>query len=372
MLHLKVVGTGAYLPERIVTNKEFEGKPFFEYDAAGRKVSDVPSFFEGDKIFELTGIRERRYAAPQETPSFMAAHAAMQALDASGIDPKSLAGIIVGTVSENVNFASAACKVQKMLGEKYGIARQCFAFDVANACAGGVQAMIVANALVKDVPGPYLVCGAEDVSGMTQNDDRNIILFGAGAGAVVLITTEDEQGILASYSVSNPYEGRDLWITRDSYRFLRMAEGKKVMKEGVECMVEGARKVKERLVNDSITKKFLLKERWDTLTEVGIPEAVIERQLQEYEACINLDWSRADVYIPHQANGRMLDQIARKVESEGAQVFRNIEWCGNMSSATCVIGRHQAQVSGLILPRSRVVMSSVGSGIVAATLAELV
>jgi len=238
-LHLKVAGTGAYLPETIVRNEDFEGRLFYAYDSQGNRVGEGEEI-TAEKIYEMSGIRERHYTVEGETPSSMGTLAAIKAIDDSGINPKDLNGIILGTVTEDSNFPSGACKIQRDLGDHYGIEIPCEAEDIAYACAGAVKGMINANSRVLRNYGNYLVVGADDVSGMAADDDRNKFLFGAGAGAVVLTPIWAKVGIVGEYSKSNPYGGRDSWIVRDGERYLRMPEGRKVMKDAVKEILYSA------------------------------------------------------------------------------------------------------------------------------------
>lgn len=326
-VHLRVAGTGTYLPEKVVKNEDFEGRLFYAYDVLGNRIGEGTEL-TSEKIYELSGIRERHYAGENDTPSSMGTLAAIKAIQTSGIDPKTLTGIILATISETPNFPSGACKIQRNLGSHYGIEISCEAEDISYACAGSVKAMINANSRVLRRPGNYLVIGAEDISGITADDDRNKFLFGAGAGAIVLVPTRDDTGIIGEYSTSDPYGGCDSWITRDKENYLRMAEGGNVMKEAVKSMLSSAKKLKE---------------------DVG--------------------WNRADVYIPHQANGRIIDRIERTVERDGSVVYRNIDRTGNMSAATCLVALDDAIHEGVVKLGSKVIMTSFGSGLVTSAVA---
>jgi len=326
-IHLEVAGTGSYLPKKVVRNEDFEGKLFYAYDGSGNRIGDGAEI-TAKKIYEMSGIRERHYASEDETPSSMGTLAAIKAIDDSGVDPRDLTGIILGTVTEDVNFPSGACKIQRGLRDHYGVEINCEAEDIAYACAAAVKGMINANSRVLRNEGIYLVVGADDVSGMTQDDDRNNFLFGAGAGAIVLTPTMTNVGIIGEYSKSNPYGGRDSWIVRDSQGYLRMPEGSKVMKDAVREMLNSAKKLK---------------------AEVG--------------------WDKADVYIPHQANGRIIDMMERNIVKSGGIVYRNIDRTGNMSAATCPVALDDARKEGIVKEGSKVIMTSFGGGLVMSAVA---
>lgn len=326
MTHLKIAGTGRYLPKTILTNEYFEFlERLNQYDRDNNiiKTLEGSTKITSQKIIEITGIKERRKSAPNEFPSDMGYKAAEIAIEKSGINVDSLVGIIVATVTEDTNFPSAAVKIQKYLG-----AKNCFAYDIANACAGFPEALAQANSRVSTRPGNYLVISSECLTKMTDYTDLNSTLFGDGAGAAVLIPTEEPVGILADYSKSNPFDDHDIFIFRDSKRTLRMPEGQSVMKEAVRCMLESARCLKEKI-----------------------------------------GWERADIYIPHQANGRILDAIEKRVSSEGSFVYKNIERYGNMSSATCAVALDEAIEKEIIKEGSKVIITSFGAGLVTAAVA---
>ena len=320
--HLEIVGTGSYLPQDIRGNDYFSGIVLWKHDAAGKELEHRVLNPEG--IFQVTGIRERRYARSDEHPSDMGYNAAVRALEKSGVSADSVAGIIVATVSEKVNFPSAACKIQKRLG-----IRGCFAYDIQNACAGFPEALIEADARAYRADGGnYLVIASEKLSAHTDITDINATLFGDGAGAVVLHHSESGKGIVATYSVSDPFDGIDSLIFRNSENCIWMPDGGAVMKLAVRNMLESARFLKERA-----------------------------------------GWDRADVYIPHQANGRILDAVEKRVTDKGAVVYKNIEKYGNMSSATCAVALDESVCNGTVKEGSRVIITSFGSGLVTAGVA---
>ncbi len=326
-VRLRVAGTGTYLPEKVVGNDFFEGRKFYPYNIFGKRCGEGKEL-TSEGIFDLCGILERHYAGEGETPSSMGTLAAIKAIDNSGIRSDSLVGIILATVGERNNVPSGVCKIQKNLGEHYDVKIPCEAVDITVACAGSVAGMIYANSRVFRRLGNYLVVASEDISGMVQKDDRNLFLFGAGAGAVVLTPSEDHRGIIGEYSISDPYNGNSELITRDAGGFLRMPDGNKVLMEAIRRMVDSAKELKK-----------------------------------------NVGWEKADVYIAHQANGRILDGIERRVSRDGAVVYRNIGRIGNMSAATCLVALDDAIRKGVVKKNSKVIMTSFGSGLVTAAVA---
>lgn len=326
-LHLEIAGTGIYLPEKVIPNSYFLHRPLKKYNVDG-SVKEIKVLEDENEIVNLTGIYERRRANPDEIPSSMGYKAARNALENSGVKADSLVGIIGCTVTEDVNFPSAACKIQRDLG-----VRGCFAYDIANACAALPEALAQANARVLTRPGNYLVVAAECLSKMVDDEDLNSTLFGDGAAAVVLRPTESKCGILKDYSVSDPHEGKDTFIFRDSKRILRMPYGKRVMKIAVNKMLKSIEYLKEQL-----------------------------------------NWDCADVIIPHQANIRIIDGVAERADKKTI-IFKNVAKYGNMSSVTCGVGMHEALETGLIKRNSperagsRVIVTSFGGGLVTAAVA---
>ena len=141
-LHLKIAGTGSHLPEEILPNEYFLGRELKIYDLEDRVIG-TKVLENSDDIFGVTRIRERRKSKPCEFPSDLGYLAAVKAIEMSGLKADSLVGIILATVTEECNFPSGACKIQKKLG-----VRNCLAYDTANACAGFPEALCPANARV--------------------------------------------------------------------------------------------------------------------------------------------------------------------------------------------------------------------------------
>lgn len=326
-VRLAVIGTGSYLPERVVTNAEFANRPL-QYHDAEENVSKIDTFSEAD-IVKRSGILTRRLAEPQETPDTMGYRAARIALEKANLKPSDLTGIIVGTVSQRSNYPSAAVRI----AEKLEISG-CCAFDIAAACCGYIEAMIDANSRVLRRTGPWLVIGSEHMSSMTETDSVNTYLFGDGAGAAVLVPSSDARGIVAEHSGCDPLDGKAGCIFRGRLGTLRMPDGGKVLEEAVRAMTSGAECVKKIA-----------------------------------------GWQHADVYIPHQANERIIARVERTLADKGALVYRTISSYGNMSSATCAVALDEALQKGFVrtstadTPGSRVVLTSFGSGLYAAAMA---
>ncbi len=317
--NLQPIGTGSYLPEQRVKTREFEGRQMWAYDKNEQRVGDA-RVFTAPKIVEVTGIEERRKSRQDEWPSDMAYHAALAALEDAKIGPDELVGIVFSTVSERRNFPAAAVKTQHRLGAR----NVQYAFDLQNACAGYPLAIDIANSKSRDCPGYWLAIASEVLTKVNDYDDMNSHLFGDGAGAVVLAPATNGKGVVACYSRSEPFDDQIDMIFRGSViDCIRMPEGNKVMRRAVRSMVESAENLKKK---------------------VG--------------------WERADVYIPHQANERIIAGVEEQLKGDGAVVYRNIARYGNMSAATCAVALDEARRDGTIKEGSKVIVTSFGSGLV--------
>ncbi|WP_333892753.1 beta-ketoacyl-ACP synthase III, partial [Atlantibacter subterraneus] len=178
-MYTKIIGTGSYLPEHVRTNADLE------------KIVETTD----EWIVTRTGIRERRIAGPDETVDSMGYQAALRAIEMAGIDKEQIGMVVVATTSATHAFPSAACQIQGMLGIK-----GCPAFDVAAACAGFTYALSIADQYLKSGAVQYaLVIGSDVLARTLDPQDRGtIILFGDGAGAVVLSASE-EPGIISTH-----------------------------------------------------------------------------------------------------------------------------------------------------------------------------
>lgn len=331
--HLEIIGTGSYLPSRVVKTAEFVGRDLWAYDSLGKRVGDARRLTEED-IFRLTGIRERRKSDADEWPSDMGYIASKRALEKANVSADSLVGIIVATVSERDNFPSAAVKIQHKLSAK----NVEIAYDMQNACAGFPLALTNANALSRDYRGNWLVVASECLTKVNDYTDINCHLFGDGAGAVVLQPTVVNKGILAGYSRSEPFDtegltGKDMIFRDPIAKCIRMPNGAAVLKKAVSSMVDSARTLKEKL-----------------------------------------GWERADVYIPHQANERIIAGVEKRIALDGALVYRTVERYGNMSSATCPVALDEAIRDGVVRVSndgtgSKVIITSFGAGLVTSAVA---
>jgi 3-oxoacyl-[acyl-carrier-protein] synthase-3 len=312
-----IISTGAYLPSRILSNADLE------------KMVDTTD----EWILSRTGIRERRIAAEGEFTSDMGAKAAEQALQLGGIDPRSIDLIIVATCTADTVFPSTACYIQHKIG-----ATRAAAFDVQAACSGFLYALVTADQFIS--AGAYetvLVIGAEKLSSLVNWSDRNTcVLFGDGAGAVVLQHRPGSRGLLAfdmgadgaqTSILSIPAGGCRLPITPDvldqKLQYLQMS-GKEVFKYAVTAMNRSAEECLEK------AKVKPAQIRW---------------------------------FIPHQANFRIVDAVAQRMNVGMEHFVMNLDRYGNTSSACMPIALHETNMAGKLDRGDLVLMVSFGGGL---------
>jgi 3-oxoacyl-[acyl-carrier-protein] synthase III len=310
----RITGTGSFLPPRRVTNADLAA----ELAGKGVETSD-------EWIVERTGIRARHFAAPDVTTSDLGAHAARQALEAAGVAAAEIDLIIVATSTPDMVFPSSACILQN----KLGIAG-CAAFDVQAVCSGFVYALTVADALIKTgAANKALVIGAEVFSRILDFSDRTTcVLFGDGAGAVVLEASETP-GILAS----------DLH-----------ADGKHV---GILCVpgtVSGGQILGDPLLKMDGQAVFKL--------AVGVLEDAARATLAKAgKTEADIDW-----LIPHQANIRIMQSTAKRLKLPPAKLVVTVDQHGNTSAASIPLALDSAVRSGKVKKGDTLMLEGVGGG----------
>jgi 3-oxoacyl-[acyl-carrier-protein] synthase-3 len=308
-----VIGVGHYLPDRVVPNAEFEAK---------LDTSD-------EWIRERTGIERRHFAAPGQTTSDMAARAGRMAVESAGRTPGDVDAIILATSTPDLTFPSAATMVQKALGMSGG-----FAFDVQAVCAGFVYALTTANALMlAGQARRVLVIGSETFSKILDwNDRTTCVLFGDGAGAVLLEAEEAEgtgadRGVLAT-DLHSDGTYKDLLyvdggISTGAQGFLRM-EGKEVFRQAVAKLAQTA-------------------------------EAALARAGLGSE---DVDW-----IVPHQANLRIIKATAQKLGLPMERVVVTVQDHGNTSAASIPLALSVGVRRGQIKRGDLLVMEAIGGGL---------
>ncbi len=306
-MNSKILGTGSYLPTQVRTNADLE------------KMVETSD----EWIVTRTGIRERRIADDTETVSMMAYQASINAIEMSGIDKHDIDLIIVATSTATHTFPSSACEVQGMLG-----IRSCPAFDISAACSGFVYALSIADQHIKTGMAKHvLVIGSDTLSHTCDPTDRaTYILFGDGAGAVVLGATE-EQGIISTHLHADGRFGKLLALpvpTRDHEddAWLAMA-GNEVFKVAVTQL-------------SNVVKETLAKN--------------------------NMDKSELDWLIPHQANLRIITATAKKLSMPMEQVVVTLDRHGNTSAATVPTALDEAVRDGRIQRGQMLLLEAFGGG----------
>jgi 3-oxoacyl-[acyl-carrier-protein] synthase-3 len=314
----RIAGTGAYVPERVMTNAELE------------KLVDTSD----EWIQERTGIKQRRVAAEGEAASDMAVQAARRALEAAGLSATDLDMIVVGTISADMPLPACAAFVQQKLGCP-GIP----AFDVAAACAGFVYALSIGDQFIRSgAHQRVLVIGVELLSRVLNwNDRATCVLFGDGAGAAVLAPASDDgRGVLSTRLYTDATLAESLCIP---------AGGSKepLTSAGIE-----AGRDKVRMIGGDIFKiavRNLTSSSREALTAAGIEASAV-------------DW-----VVPHQANLRIIAQVAQRLDIPLDRFVLNIERYGNTSSASIPIALDEAVRDGRVKPGDTVLMCALGAGI---------
>ncbi len=286
-MYTKIIGTGSYLPEQVRTNADLE------------KMVETSD----EWIVTRTGIRERRIAAAHETVATMGFEAAKQALAMAGVSAEQIGLIIVATTSGTHAFPSSACQIQSMLGVK-----GCPAFDVAAACAGFTYALSVADQYVKNGAVDYaLVVGADVLARTCDPADRGtIIIFGDGAGAVVLGASE-EPGIISTHLHADGSYG-------------------------------------------------------ELLTLPNADRVDPENPIYVTLAANNLERSALDWLVPHQANLRIISATAKKLGMSMDNVVVTLDRHGNTSAASVPCALDEAVRDGRIQRGQLILLEAFGGG----------
>jgi len=312
-----IIGTGHYLPEKILTNADLE-----------RMVDTTDEW-----ITTRTGIKQRRIAKPGVATSDMAAIAAKEALENAKINPEDLDLIIIGTITPDMQFPATACLVQAKIG-----AKNAAAFDISAACSGFIYAISVAEALIRT--GQYknaLVLGAEVLSSIVDWQDRNTcVLFGDGAGAAVLAPV-DEGGILSTHLGSDGNEAE----------LLNMPAGGSRMPASEETLKNRMHYLK---MSGNEVFKLAVKAMADAANKAASKAGIVSIE-------------EIDLIIPHQANMRILMAVANRLKLSEAKLFLNVDRYGNMSSASTAVALYEAVKAGRIKKGDNIMLVAFGAGL---------
>jgi 3-oxoacyl-[acyl-carrier-protein] synthase-3 len=314
----RIAGTGSYVPERVLTNADLE------------KLVDTSD----EWILTRTGISERHIAADDEATSDLAYHAAQRALEAAGVDPVDVDMILVATATPDMLFPSTACIVQDRLG-----ARRAGGLDVSAACSGFVYGMAVADGLIRAGSArTVLLIGAEALTKVVNWQDRNTcVLFGDGAGAVVLRSADGERGVLSSHLYADGSKGALLSLPGGGSRHpvsqavvdaglakIQMNSGNEVFKLAVRAMEDAA---------------------LTALKQNG------------------LEVGDVDFIVTHQANLRIISALGQRLGLPDHKVVVNIQTVGNTSAASIPLALDGAVRDGRIREGHLVLLCAFGGGL---------
>ena len=318
-----IIGTGSYLPERVLTNRELEKIV---------KTSD-------DWITTRTGIKSRRIAGAGEETSKMATQAAIRAMEMAGITAPELDMIIVGTITAEMVMPSCACLVQKEIG-----AENAFAFDVSAACSGFVYALEIADRYVKNAPDmKILVIGAETLSARVDWQDRNTcVLFGDGAGACVVSGSVSENGLLASQLYSDGRLWQLLSLDAVPRRYCPLVDYGSVPDRNSFCDGSAFNMVGKDVF------KYAVRGMGDAV------ENLLKRQ--------GMTVSDIDLLIPHQANIRILKSLSERLNFPFKKVYTTIQKYGNSSAASLPVALDEANREGRLQKGDFLLFSVFGGG----------
>jgi 3-oxoacyl-[acyl-carrier-protein] synthase-3 len=312
----KIIGTGSYVPTRVLTNTELE-----------RMVATSDAW-----VVDRTGIRERRIAAPDEACSDLATIAAQRALEAAGISASELDMILLATCTGDSPLPSTACRVQFRLG-----ATRAAACDLSAACTGFVYALSVGEAYIRSGLRHVLVIGSEVMSMLMDWTDRTTcVLFGDGAGAVVLAPSDDESGILSSHLHSDG----NLW--------------------DLICVPGGGSRTppSDKMVAEGLQ---FMKMKGNETFKVAVKS--LEDVAREALEANNLKVEDVALFVPHQANARIIKAVATRLGLPMEKVAMNLDRYGNTSAASIPLALDEAVRAGRVQRGDIVLLEAFGGGL---------
>jgi 3-oxoacyl-[acyl-carrier-protein] synthase-3 len=309
----RIVGTGSYLPEKVLTNADLE------------KMVDTTD----DWIVSRSGIRERHVAAEGETTGDLAFHAATRALEAAGMQGSEIELVVLGTTTPDIIFPSTACLLQHRIG-----ANGCPAFDVNAACSGFIYALSIADQFIKSgMVKNALVVGAETLTRMIDWNDRGTcVLFGDGAGAVVL-KADAEAGIISTHMHADGGKKELLYNPKG----VSVGFDTSLPNAGVKVLMAG-----------SDVFKYAVKAL----------DSVVDETLKAN----NLDKHELDWLIPHQANLRIIEATAKRLDMPMERVIITVDRHGNTSAGSVPLALDEAVRSGKVKRGQLLLLEAFGGG----------
>ena len=317
MIRSKIISTGSYLPERILTNFDLE------------KIVDTSD----EWITERTGIKERRIASENQAASDLAYEASRSALEKASLKAEDIDLLIAATVTGDMPFPSTACIIQHRLG-----AKNAAAFDINAACSGFLYGLYVADSFVRSgMHKRVLIIGAEVLSKITDWEDRTTcVLFGDGAGAAIVEPTEEERGIISMHINSDGSMWDLLHIPGGGSRY--------------------------PVSKDSLDKRLhYIKMKGNETFKVAVRtlEDLVLRILKDNK----LDPSQLSLLIPHQANLRIIQATADRLGLPMDKVLINLDKYGNTSAASIPIALDEAVMTGRIKDGDYILLEAFGGGL---------
>ncbi len=313
----KILGTGRYLPEKILTNADLE------------KIVDTSD----EWIRTRTGIQQRHIASENQASSDLAIAAAKIALENSGIAAEELDSIFVCTCTPDMFFPSVSCLVQAAIG-----AKQAAAMDISAACSGFIYGLATAKSYIESgASKKILVIGVDTLSKLTNWKDRSTcVLFGDGAGAAIISAEEGESGILSVYTAADGSHANILKVP---------AGGSK-------------QPTTPEVIENNLNK-----------IQMDGPEVyklAVTKMVEASKKALELAGAKAEdlkLIIPHQANLRIIDSVAKRLNLGENTTFINVQKYGNMSSATTIIALDEAQREGRLEKGDLVELVAFGAGL---------
>jgi 3-oxoacyl-[acyl-carrier-protein] synthase-3 len=311
-----ISGTGSYLPEKVMTNDDWA------------KLVDTSD----EWITTRSGIKERHFAAPDQACSDLVVEAGRMAIEDAKIDKDDIDAIIIATVCADNAYPSTGNWVQKKLE-----IRPIPSFDISAGCSGFLYGMILADSLIKTGTAKHvLVSGAEVMSRVINWEDRSTcVLFGDGAGAAVLSAAEGDKGIMSTYWGADGNLG-DL---------LLQPAGGSAMPASEETVAKKLHTV--HMKGNEVYKHAVLR---------------MEESAMKALELAGLEGKDIDLYIPHQANVRIIDATIKRANIPREKTFINIDKIANVSAATIPIALDQARKQGKLKPGDNLLMSAFGGG----------
>jgi 3-oxoacyl-[acyl-carrier-protein] synthase-3 len=317
-LRARISGTGSFVPQRRITNADLE------------KIVDTSD----EWITTRTGIKERRFADGKTSSADMAVEAAKKAIASAGCKIEDIDLVVSGTITPDYQLPSASCVIQEKLGLPNAVG-----FDIAAACVGFISGLAVASSFIETGRAKRaLVVGVEKLSNVMDMADRSTcVLFGDGAGAAVLEPSRNGTGVQSTYMKSDGSLRSYLWIPTGGTRTPYTSDFE----------FDGSDKIK---MNGQDVFKVAVRAMLDASQRVIMDAGLTSDQV--------------DLVIPHQANIRIIDALAKRLQIDSDKVFVNIHKYGNTSAASVPLALDEASREGRLKPGDNILMVAFGGGLI--------